>query len=112
MLNTVYEPNGALRSFINHIEYHEKNDKSYNIARKQERPQRFIKSFPRDLNDAGPKLKKYFWLDKYCPEVIRPPYDPHNDLNFSPLRFIQDKPVQVGHKLVRPSEIKPLRYGR
>lgn len=112
MIDSVFQPNGSYRYFERHIDINEKNDKSANVARKIERPQRFKKAFPYEINNINPAIQKFFWLDKYCPEVLRAPYDEHNNLNFSPLRTAQDKPVQVGHKLVHPSQIKPLRYGR
>lgn len=112
MLDPIYEPNGAMRSFLDHIELHTVTDVNANTARKQEKPIKIIKSFPYSINNSGPPLKKYFWLDAHCPEVIKKPYDDHDNLNYSPLRYVQDRPVQVGARLISPSNIKPLRFGR
>lgn len=112
MIDSVFQPNGSYRYYERHIEINEKNDKSFNVARKMEKPARFKKAFPFEINNINPRIQKPFWLDYRPPEVLRAPYDEHNNLNFSPLRSINDKPIQVGNKLVSPSSIKPLRYGR
>ena len=112
MIDNRYEPNGAYRPFISHIETNQKNDKYANVARKMEKPARFKKSWPMEIKNINPRIEKAFWLDYRPPEVLRSPYDPHDDLNFSPLRSIENKPVQVGNKLIPPSQIKPLRFGR
>ena len=112
MIDATYEPNGAYRPFIAHIETNERNNKYANTARKMEKPARFKQGFPMQIKNINPAIEKYFWLDYRPPEVLRSPYDEHDNLNFSPLRSIENKPVQVGHKLVLPSQIRPLRYGR
>jgi len=112
MIDSVFQPNGSFRYFEHHIDINEKNDKNFNVARKMEKKQRYKKAFPMEIKNINPAIQKFFWLDKYCPEVLRKPYDEHDNLNFSPLRSIQDKPIQVGHKLVSPSSIRPLRFGR
>ena len=112
MIDSVFQPNGSYRYFERHIDINEKNDKNFDVARKMERPQKFKKAFPTETKNINPAIQKFFWLDKYCPEVLRAPYDEHNNLNFSPLRSIHHKPIQVGNKLVSPSQIKPLRFGR
>ena len=112
MIDAKYAPNGSLRMYEHHIAYHSINDKNFDTARKIERPQRYKKSFPTEIKNINPAIQKFFWLDKYCPEVLRAPYDEHNNLNFSNLRTAQDKQIQVGNKLVPPSSIKALRFGR
>lgn len=112
MLDTVFYPNGSLRSFENHIEIHEKANNYAGVARKQEKMTKWIKSLPYAINDKSPKMEKPFWLDAHCPEVIRVPYDEHNNLNYNTLSHVQDLPIQVGSRLVPYNQLKPLRFGR
>ena len=112
MLDSNFYPNGTLRSFENHIEIHEKANNYTGIAKKNEKMPKFNKSLPYAINDKSPKMEKPFWLDAYCPEVIRQPYDEHNNLNYNTLRHVQNLPVQVGSRLVPYNELVPLRFGR